>query len=222
MDKTLFAKSAVAGKPPKTLVDHTTEVISCVTLLFGTADTPKRLGREWLRFFRMEDDAWGRFFVNVMAAAALHDIGKANDSFQKAIGHTGDQAIRHEHLSGLLISLPDFKRFLKQHSLIDFDVVRAAVISHHLKTDPSVWGQQLGIAETFRVLADTPDFPRLLEIAQVALGLSAPFCPRIPALWSFEPLPHTFCLGDILEEAKADSHRLRSSLEKTLSAKFYC
>lgn len=214
MSETLLAKSPVAGRPPKTLVDHTRDVISCVNFLFGTDDEPTRLGHEWLRFFRMKADDWRPFFVNTLAAAALHDIGKSNDGFQKAVTHSGDQAIRHEHLSGLLISLPDFRWWLQQRSLIDVDVVRAAVISHHLKVDPTMWGQQLGIARTFRVLADTPDFLYLIKMAGSALRLPLEFTPNIPPLWSFDSMPHSFCVGDLLEAEKTAIHRFERLIRK--------
>ncbi len=195
-------------------MDHTRDVISCVNFLFGTDDEPTRLGRQWLRFFRMKDNGWRPFFVNTLAAAALHDIGKSNDGFQKAVTQSGDQAIRHEHLSGLLISLPDFLSWLQQRPLIDVDVVRAAVISHHLKVDPTKWGQQLGIARTFRVLADTPDFLHLIKIAGSTLSLPLEFTPNIPLLWSFEPTAHSFCVADLLEAEKASIHRFERLIRK--------
>src|SRR5437867_2284590 len=101
MSEVLLAKSAISGKPPKTLVDHTRDVIATVGFLYGTPDSPTRLGREWLRFFRLGREDYKRFHTNTIAAAAFHDIGKANDGFQKVVTHRGDQSIRHEHLSGL-------------------------------------------------------------------------------------------------------------------------
>src|SRR3990172_13256230 len=163
MNEPLLAKSIVADKPPKTLVDHTGDVMATVRFLYGVETHPTRLSQEWLRFFRLGADQHGRFVANTLAAAAFHDMGKANDGFQKVVTQRGDQSIRHEHLSGLLLSLTEFKNWLQHSSLLDFEIVLASVISHHLKVDPVQWGQPLGIATTFRVLADKPDFGALLD-----------------------------------------------------------
>jgi CRISPR-associated endonuclease/helicase Cas3 len=149
MSEQLLAKSSVSGKPPKNLVDHTREVMAATSFLFGKEDQPTRLAREWLRFFRLESTEYNRFLVNTRAAAAFHDLGKANDGFQKVVTQRGDQNIRHEHLSGLLLNLPAFKSWIQHNSLLDFDIVLAGVISHHLKVKPEQWGQPLSIARTF-------------------------------------------------------------------------
>src|SRR6266576_1781049 len=109
MSELLLAKSAVLDQAPKTLVDHTSDVIATVGFLYGTEDCPTPLAREWLRFFRLQNEEYERFLANTLAAAAFHDIGKANDGFQRIVTHSGDQTIRHEHLSGLLLSLPELK-----------------------------------------------------------------------------------------------------------------
>ena len=88
MSEQLLAKSSVSGKPPKNLVDHTREVMAATSFLFGKEDQPTRLAREWLRFFRLESKEYNRFLVNTRAAAAFHDLGKANDGFQKVVTQT--------------------------------------------------------------------------------------------------------------------------------------
>ena len=77
MNQPLLAKSSVSGKPPKTLVDHTKDVIAAVGFLYGTEDRPTRLAREWLRFFRLEREDYNCFLANTLGAAAFHDPGKA-------------------------------------------------------------------------------------------------------------------------------------------------
>lgn len=214
MSELLLAKSAFLDKPPKTLVDHTSDVIATVGFLYGTRDCPTRLAREWLRFFRLESDECRRFLINTLAAAAFHDIGKANDGFQKVVTRNGDQSIRHEHLSGLMVSLPEFKAWLAHNPLIEFDVVLGSVISHHLKVDPAKWGEPLGIADTFRVLADKPDFSTLLDTIGLTLQLPTPFRPHIPPLWSFRLIPYAFCFADLIEEARQNANRFRRVIEK--------
>lgn len=165
-------------------------------------------------FFRLQSEEYERFLANTLAAAAFHDIGKANDGFQKVLTHSGDQTIRHEHLSGLLLSLPDLTSWLQNNSLLDFDIVLAGVISHHLKVDPDHWGQPLGIASSFRVLADKPDFATLLGNIGSVLHLPTPFQPSIPYLWSCQPSPYGYYFADLLEEAKTKAHRFGREIKK--------
>ena len=214
MSELLLAKSAVLDKSPKTLVDHTNDVIATVGFLYGTEDCPTRLAREWLRFFRLQSEEYERFLANTIAAAAFHDIGKANDGFQKVVSHSGDQTIRHEHLSGLLLSLPELKSWLQNNSLLDFDIVLAGVIAHHLKVDPDHWGQPLGIASSFRVLSDRPDFATLLGNIGSVLHLPTPFEPRIPYLWSSQPTLYGYYFAELLEGAKNKAHRFGREIRK--------
>ena len=208
MSKPLLAKSSVLGKPSKTLVDHTAEVVATVGFLYGTEDQPTRLAHEWLRFFRLnQSEDYNHFLANTLAAAAFHDLGKANDGFQRVVTQTGEQRIRHEHLSGLLLSLPEFKEWLQHNPLLDFNVVLASVISHHLKVDPTQWGQPLGIGTTFRVLADKPDFATLLDTIGSALDLPVPFRPSVDPLWSFQDAPCAFNFAKLLEEAKRHAYQ---------------
>ena len=207
MSEPLLAKSRVSGRPPKNLLDHTDEVMAAVGFLYGRKDWPTRLAREWLRFFRLGRGDYNCFLTNTLAAAAFHDLGKANDGFQKVVTQTGDQSIRHEHLSGLLLSLPEFRGWLQHNPLIDFDIVLASVISHHLKVDPAHWGQPLGITATFRVLVDKPDFTTLLDTIGSALDLPIPFRPDIARIWSFQPASYAFHFSELLEEAKWNAYQ---------------
>jgi len=65
----------------------------------------------------------------------LHDIGKANADFQAAVRHRldGPQTIRHEHLSALILHLPEVRGWLAGCPDLDVPVVTAAVLSHHIK-----------------------------------------------------------------------------------------
>ncbi len=186
MEEIILAKSPIQGRQPKTLLCHTKDIMASVELLYGHANSPTRLAREWLRFFRLKNEDYECFLMNALAAAAFHDLGKANDGFQKAIRTRGDQSIRHEHLSGLILSLQDFKDWLAQNPLLDFDVVLSSVISHHLKVDPTRWGQQLGMSNSFRVLADKDGFTELLDVIGKTLSLPIPFRPDIRPVWSFQ------------------------------------
>jgi CRISPR-associated endonuclease/helicase Cas3 len=129
----LLAKSPRDGREI-TLQAHTQHVIEAAQALFGTASRLKRLGRCWLRFFKLDGDAWPVFHANLLAACAMHDWGKANDGFQDEVrGKRDSQAIRHEHLSALLIGLPEVAKWLQRNLHLDIAVVLSAVMTHHLK-----------------------------------------------------------------------------------------
>ena len=138
MRKQLLAKSTFNGQD-KTVLEHTRDVVECAEHLFGLPDYPTRLGRKFAGMFGVEDVA--RFLRNLIAAAALHDIGKANEEFQIAIDYANwkpslfyDQRVRHEHVSAMML-LGDFGSPLRHSRDHDFQVVFAAVVGHHRKTD---------------------------------------------------------------------------------------
>ena len=224
MDAIILAKSPIPGRP-KTLLGHTKDIMTSVELLYGTEDRPTHLALEWLRFFRLKEDDYARFLTNAMASAGCHDLGKANDGFQKAVTKKGDQSIRHEHLSGLLLSFPAFKDWLSYNPLLDFDVILSSVISHHLKVDPERWGQQLGMgSKSFRVLTDQNGFTELLDMLGETLSLPVPFRPDIPLLWSFQADSHPFFnFTELLESAKRQAYRFEKAIRKEEEAqRFLC
>lgn len=95
-----------------------------------------RWARNWARFFKFSDRDQQRFILNLRIATLFHDIGKANEDFQAAVlGKSGDrpQRLRHEHISALVLSLPEVRAWLGKNSDLDVDVITAAVLSHHLK-----------------------------------------------------------------------------------------
>src|SRR5579871_2723994 len=100
---TLWGKYHTTGI---TLLQHTLHVVEAGDALFGTAKVPTRLGECWLRFFRLPGEQWERFYWNLLAAELLHDWGKANDGMQRVLAGRGEQVIRHEHFSALLIAQP--------------------------------------------------------------------------------------------------------------------
>lgn len=95
-----------------------------------------RWGQNWCRFFKLSDaESQERFLLNLRVAALFHDIGKANEDFHHAVTEKGffEQTLRHEHLSALLLCLPEVRQWLARNSQLDADVITAAVLSHHLK-----------------------------------------------------------------------------------------
>jgi CRISPR-associated endonuclease Cas3-HD len=86
-----------------TLTGHTKCVLWAIDALFGGKDSPTPLAKSWLRFFGLTEEDFPRFRHHLRVAAAAHDWGKANDGFQNMVKKEGEQVVRHEHLSGLLL-----------------------------------------------------------------------------------------------------------------------
>jgi CRISPR-associated endonuclease/helicase Cas3 len=127
--ETLLAKS----KPHLTLQQHLLDTEQAARLIFRLEG---RWGRNWCRFFRLHEDATQhQFLLNLRIAALFHDIGKANADFYAAVIAPGfkAQTLRHEHLSALVLCLPEVRTWLAQNPSLDADVITAAVLSHHLK-----------------------------------------------------------------------------------------
>jgi CRISPR-associated endonuclease/helicase Cas3 len=129
----LLAKS----KPRLSLQQHLLDAEQAARLIFRLEG---RWGRNWCRFFRIQGEAaQQKFLLNLQVAALFHDIGKANADFYDAVTVPGfkAQTLRHEHLSALVLSLPEVRQWLAQNADLDIDVITAAVLSHHLKASES-------------------------------------------------------------------------------------
>jgi len=198
----LLAKSSRDGRE-RTLCQHTKDVIDAAQSLFGTAAMPTRLGTCWLRFFRIDAPYWKGFFTNLIAACALHDWGKANEGMQKVlVGDKGGQLFRHEHLSALLMAHEGVERWLQQRMDVDWDIVLAAVGSHHLKFDDRTFAEETP-GEAVEVYFDHPDFAdRLLSLIAERLGMKKrPTIPR-QRFWGFTNDAATFDPTELRESLK--------------------
>ncbi|MEZ5307412.1 MAG: CRISPR-associated helicase Cas3' [Pyrinomonadaceae bacterium] len=128
------------GKTTLSLQQHLIDTEFCSMRIF---DPKKRFGRNWCRFFRITGNLEvEKFVLNLRVAALFHDIGKANEDFQNAVGNNEGtfrpQSIRHEHLSALLLHLSEVREWLVENELIDHCVITSAVLSHHLKASADV------------------------------------------------------------------------------------
>lgn len=121
----LLAKS----KPQLCLEKHLRDTEEAANSVFSG-----RILQNWCRFFGTDPD---QFLLNVQIAALFHDIGKANEEFQKVCGENKKltQTLRHEWLSALILHLPEMRSWLSQSPDLDFEVVVAAVLGHHMKAD---------------------------------------------------------------------------------------
>lgn len=180
----LLAKSPTSTGE-KSLSGHVRDDLDAFVALFGSQTRPTTLATDWLRFFRVEQSQQTAFWRNVVAAIALHDLGKANDGFQAAVRRQGEQVIRHEHLSAFLLLLPPIADWLTTIPHIDFDLVLSAVLGHHLKADAGDIGQALGERRFLRFFGEDAEVQNLF--AQLAKELDVP-TPTfdLPGGWSLD------------------------------------
>lgn len=187
--ESLLAKS---GEGAPTLEEHTRDVMDTAEALFGGACGPTRLGECWLRFFRIPDVQWSKFHGNLLAACGLHDWGKANDGFQKTMLRRGQQAIRHEHFSALLLAQPACWDWLATRPDLDRMVILSAVLTHHLKAREDAsklygFATPENGAKCFHSMHDNPEFSRIVEAVAGRIGLTAsPDLSSVPGRWVFD------------------------------------
>jgi CRISPR-associated endonuclease/helicase Cas3 len=183
----LLAKSQYPGKPPVTLKEHLFDTERSAQQIFRLDG---RWGRNWCRFFRIQsNEAQQQFLLNLRVAALFHDIGKANEDFYTAVSKPGytEQTLRHEHISTLMLHLPEVRSWLAANPLLDLEVITAAVLSHHLKASTEGkhrWCQPKTLKKAVKLYMHhaevTSTFQRIAEIAEIKEGL--PALPSTP--WS--------------------------------------
>lgn len=173
-----------------TLHEHTMHVVEAGDALFGTSAGPTRLGECWLRFFKLPAEGWGRFYWSLLAAELLHDWGKANDGMQRVLNGKGEQAIRHEHYSALLVAHPTVWNWLGGRPDVDREVVLSAVLTHHLKAsgdDAKLYAfTSFGNGGTrFRSLHHAFEFRQLVDDSAQRLGVTpGPDLGDVPTDWT--------------------------------------
>lgn len=131
--KNLLAKSCKRGKEEITLQRHLFETEQAATQIFQLAG---RWGLNWCRLFKLtEREQQEKFLLHVRLAALFHDVGKANEDFYAAVTSPNffRQTLRHEHLSALLLHLPEVRGWLRQNNALDLEIITGAVLSHHTK-----------------------------------------------------------------------------------------
>ena len=101
------------------LQQHSLDVANVAQWMYGTELKPTRLAKMWLRFFDIPIDQFPFFWINLVAASATHDWGKANSGFLGMLQNKNSQAMYHEHISGLLLAFDDITLWLKRRTGID-------------------------------------------------------------------------------------------------------
>ncbi len=208
---TLYAKSRSDHGWP-TLAEHSLAVCEVMRQLIGTPESPTRLATAFLRFFKLPDAEFGRVWQNVLVAGALHDAGKANDGFQSAVGNPEfrappkkDQAIRHEHLTALLLSHPSVRDWLTSNPLLDPMVIVSAVLTHHLKARRDGSTNEVGFACPVSDRPGCTIYPRPLgevfDCAREYVGIPLPDLTDLETYWTFSA-----AIRDAGEKVKDDAH----------------
>lgn len=172
-----------------TLDEHSNTVLQAAAIMFGGRKASTRLALQWLRFFRLPEDLIQPFLFNLWLAALFHDLGKANDGFQRMLRHDGEQNIRHEHLSALMLWLPPFREWLATLAPqgVDREIVVGAVASHHLKADDVKFGWRLHDgARAVKVYAASAAVTAVLKLAAEQFGVPPPDISQYAGVWRFE------------------------------------
>jgi CRISPR-associated endonuclease/helicase Cas3 len=159
------------------LSGHLADVLEAATrLLDATAD-------EQLRALGLDPERYReRLRRCVRLAAALHDLGKANDHFQGMIRGVRDvrqnpQGLRHEWVSVLILKeLRDWLLAAVDQSELDLAIVEWAISGHH----PS-WGHEspprscpAGAGPEIVILNGHPDVRAILDWLRETFGLARP------------------------------------------------
>ena len=141
----------------------------------SASDIVKAVGQQMLNSLGLSGEQWlERLSKTLPLAAALHDIGKANNHFQSAVHGTAApsdrQPIRHEWISVWVAMQPAVKDWLL--SAIDnceksWHIVMYAISGHHPKIDRSAPTDECFGAQKIEVLVGHSDFrDSLLQIAK--------------------------------------------------------
>lgn len=133
----LYAKAWWEPTPPPDSVflpGHLREAHAAAARLLDST------GADQLRAVGLPPDAWlARLRRAVCLAAALHDLGKANDHFQGMVlkrpdRHNRQQGLRHEWVTLLMMEQPPLREWLRTATLGDeaaWLAVECAVTGHH-------------------------------------------------------------------------------------------
>jgi len=161
-----------------------------------------------------------RFRRLVLIAAAVHDLGKANDHFQGMIQNCPErdgrpQGLRHEWVTWQMLEQPDIRGWLLPAvagDVIDWQFVLWAVAGHHPAYDRASPPKQLpqGSGAVMALPMDHADYRRCLDWLAETFGLSLPpttSVVRLPLAGVFSRIIPWFAGARVLWERLSDPDR---------------
>lgn len=183
----LLAKSVtrtLTPSPSATLVGHLGDVGASAEAILTT------VGQAMLTALGLDPDGWlKRLEKSLLLAAWLHDLGKVNNQFQRAVWGGADrsvrQTIRHEWISVWIATQPQVKEWLLP--AVDgcekcWLCALCAVAGHHPKlnrTAPTDHSFGANSTTEVSVLVDHPDFMNCLQQLQTRFNLDP--APKVEA-----------------------------------------
>jgi CRISPR-associated endonuclease/helicase Cas3 len=184
----LLAKSVITGQArtdSHTLPRHLLDVYAAARRVLA------HTGCDQIRSLGLPAEWRERLHRAVLLAAALHDLGKANEHFQlMLLGQRSGlpQGLRHEWVSIRLVEEPALREWLLpavNHDRFLWRAAQWAVAGHHPAFDrpsPPVEVPD-GAGHTLRLLVDHRDFRRCVDWLRQELALASPPPPlAIPSL----------------------------------------
>lgn len=181
-EKLLAKKPRVPGKPQmrETLQGHLNNVLSVAHALIENS-------APYLNTMGLDTSFAENLQKAVLRCAFLHDLGKANSQFQRALQSKSQstQALRHEWISTwLLLKYPQLDQWIFTNCtpMIRWAVL-FSVLGHHLKAENGlIIRPREGSGDTsVTVFCDHPDFKSCLKAAGKELGLSKEL-PELPEI----------------------------------------
>lgn len=185
----LLAKSKCQERT-LTLEEHLLDTENAAQRIFR-ADG--RWSKNWCRLFGIDKKESKNYLLNLRVASLFHDIGKANEDFYIAVTKPGFivQVLRHEHLSALVLCLPEVRQWLSGNPDLDVDAITAAVLSHHLKASRTTtttangksyrWAEAQTLKPSLELYLQHPEVERILKrIAQISKLGAPPTLPTAP------------------------------------------
>jgi CRISPR-associated endonuclease/helicase Cas3 len=177
------------GSPPENifLPCHLMDVVNCADAISAATEDSQ------LRAFGVEPDQCKRRFKTLLSvAAACHDLGKANNHFQRIVtdattksSRQTRQAVRHEWISWYMLQHNEMSNWIKScldrsTAEVDWHIILWAITGHHPAFGRDIpRSQAQGSSDAIELYFSHADYIKCLEVVAKCLGQGS--CPISPA-----------------------------------------